>query len=162
VWLFLLPLFLLAVGRGLLRVAQRTRVRALIAAPLSAVVVGAAMALAALLGDTVRESWDTGAFPAAREVTERLASELRPGDRVLAPLPSNGPLLYYFSARGLDTTMLSTPPERTRRAFLVLAPTRGQSLQWAVSTGMIDPRAYQDPVLLVQWPDVQIWRSERR
>jgi hypothetical protein len=100
VWLFLLPLFHLAVARGLLRVARRTRAADALTSPASAVVVAAGVASIALFGDTVRASDDTGSFPAARAVTARLAPELRAGDRVLAPIPTNGPLLYYFSARG--------------------------------------------------------------
>ncbi|HET7188493.1 MAG TPA: hypothetical protein VFI52_10070, partial [Gemmatimonadaceae bacterium] len=162
VWLFLLPLFHLAIARGLVRVASRTRATALMASPLTAATITAAMTAIALLGDSVRASDDTGVFPAARDVTARLASELRPGDRVLAPIPTNGPLLYYFGARGLDTALLTTPPERTRRAWLVLEPARGRTLQWAVTVGMIDPAVYDQPALILQRPDVEIWRSEKR
>ena len=162
VWLFLLPLFYLAVARGLVRVAGRTRVAALATSPLAAVILAAATTTIALLGDSVRASDDTGVFPAARAVTARLASELRPGDRVLAPIPTNGPLLYYFGARGLDTALLTTPPEKTRRAWLVLEPARGRTLQWAVTVGMIDPALYDRATPILQRPDVEIWRSEKR
>jgi hypothetical protein len=81
---------------------------------------------------------------------------------VLAPIPTNGPLLYYFASRGLDTALLNTPPERTRRAFLVLDPARGRTLDWAVSVGMIDPSEYRDPTLLLRRPDVELWKSDRR
>lgn len=162
VWLFLLPLFHLAVARGLVRVARRTRVGDAVASPLGAVVIAAGVASVALFGGAVRASTDTGSFPEARVVSLRLAPELRPGDRVLAPLPTNGPLLYYFSARGLDTALLSTPPERTRRAFLVLDPSRGRTLDWAVEIGMIDPRVYAKPTLLHQSPGAEVWRADRR
>jgi hypothetical protein len=162
VWLFLLPLFHLAVARGLVRVARRTRAADAVASPMSAVVVAAGVAALALFGQTVRESDDTGTFAAARAVTARLAGELRTGDRVLAPLPTNGPLLYYFSASGLDTALLSTPPERTRRAFLVLDPTRGRTLSWAVSVGMIDPAKYAEPTILLRSSNVELWRADRR
>jgi hypothetical protein len=162
VWLFLLPLFHLAVARGLMRVARNTRGAWALTSPPSAVALALGVAAMALLGDTARASDDTGAFRAAREVTTRLATELRPGDRVLAPIPTNGPLLYYFSARGLDTALLNTPPAATRRAFLVLDPAHGRSLEWAVSVGMIDPRAYREPTLLLRRADVELWRSDRR
>jgi hypothetical protein len=162
VWLFLLPLFHLAVARGLLRVARRTRAADAVASPMSAALVAAAVASVALFSDAVRASEDTGSFPEARGVTARLATELRAGDRVLAPIPTNGPLLYYFSARGLDTALLTTPPERTRRAFLVLDPSRGRTLSWAVSVGMIRPAEYDEPTILLRRSDVELWRSERR
>jgi hypothetical protein len=159
VWLFVLPLFLLAVARGGRRVVRR-------AGPFSvengAVALALVLVLVVLVTRPVQRSGDTGSFPAAREVTARLAGELRPGDRVLAPIPTNGPLLYYFGAAGLDTALLTTPPDRTRRAFLVLEPERGRTLQWAVSRGMIDPRLFAEPVPLIRRPDVELWRTERR
>jgi uncharacterized membrane protein len=163
VWLFLLPLFLLSIARGIVRLAQR--VRAPTASPLpawSASVLAALVVTLALVGDTVRSSGDTGAFASARVMTDAIAADLRAGDRVLAPIPTNGPLLYYFAARGLDTALLNTPPEQTRRAFLVLDPASGHTLDWAVSVGMIDPTAFREPTLLLRRPDVELWRSERR
>jgi hypothetical protein len=158
VWLFLLPLFLLAVARGLLRVVRRV--------PFSiengAVALAGLLVAAVLVTRPVQRSGDTGAFPPAREVTALLAPELRPGDRVLAPIPTNGPLLYYFGAAGLDTALLNTPPERTRRAFLVLQPERGRTLEWAVSRGMIDPRLFEEPTLLIRRSDVELWMTRRR
>lgn len=162
VWLFLLPLFWLAAARGLLRLARLTRAGDRLESPMSAATLAALMGTAALLGNAVRASDDTGAFPAAREVTTLLASELRTGDRVLAPIPTNGPLLYYFSARGLDTALLNTPPQATRRAILVLDRERGQTLDWAVSRGMIDPATFREPTLLLRRRDVELWRSDRR
>jgi hypothetical protein len=162
VWLFLVPLFYLAVGRGIVRLAQRARSATSTIPSAAAVALAAVMVTAALVRDTVRESGDTGRFASAREMTEAIASDLRPGDRVLAPIPTNGPLLYYFAARGLDTALLTTPPERTRRAFLVLDPASGRTLDWAVSVGMIDPSAYREPSLLLRRPDVELWRTERR
>jgi hypothetical protein len=162
VWLFLIPLFLLAVARGVVNAARAPRAHDVVSSPLTAVATAALVSSIALVTDAVRDSPDTGAFPAAPAVAERLAGELRAGDRVLAPIPTNGPLLYYFSQRGLDTALLSTPPDRTRRAFLVLDPERGRSLNWAVSVGMIDPSRYADPVLLMRQPGVELWRSERR
>ena len=161
VWLFLLPLFLLAAARGIVRLARR-------AAPTGSIPSWTAPMLAALMvglvlaRDTVRTSGDTGAFPGARAMTDAIAAELRSGDRVLAPIPTNGPLLYYFAARGLDTALLNTPPERTRRAYLVLDPASGRTLDWAVSVGMIDPSAYREPTLLLRRPGLELWRTERR
>jgi hypothetical protein len=162
VWLWMLPLFLLAVARGLARCLEPLRAALPSAERQAAVGLALVTVGIALASHAVPLSGDTGAFPAARDVTARLAGELRAGDRVLAPIPTNGPLLYYFSAAGLDTALLNTPPAATRRAFLVLQPERGRTLQWAVSIGMIAPADYREPVLLLQRRDVEVWRSERR
>ena len=162
VWLFLLPLFLLAVARGIIRIASRTRAGAVVGSPLGAIVLSAAVIGLALLGNTVRRSDDTGAFRGARSMTATLAAELRPGDRVLAPIPTNAPLLYYFRAAGLDTALLSTPPALTRRAYLVLDPRRGHTLDWAVKVRMIDPALFGEPRLLMRDDEFELWRTDRR
>lgn len=162
VWLFLLPLFYLAVARGAFRLFARTRVAGALHSPSSAIVLAASVTTLAILGDTARSSDDTGIFPSAADVAANLAGVLRPGDRVLAPIPTNGPLLYYFSARGLDTALLNTRPADTRRAFLVLDPARGRTLDWAVSVGMIDPTTFREPTLVLRRHDVELWRTERR
>ncbi|HEX7981402.1 MAG TPA: hypothetical protein VF461_22520, partial [Gemmatimonadaceae bacterium] len=95
-------------------------------------------------------------------VTSALAPQLRAGDRVLATIPLNAPLLWYFGARGLDTATLSTPPASTRRAFLVLDTTRGQTLQRAVEAGIIDPALFEPPTLVMRAEGAEVWRAERR
>jgi hypothetical protein len=162
VWLFLLPLFLLAVAHGLIRMTSRTRAGVVVDSPLTAIALSAGIVALALLGNTVRRSDDTGAFRGARSMTAALAAELRPGDRVLAPIPTNGPLLYYFAAAGLDTALLNTPPAQTRRAYLVLEPARGRTLEWAVKVRMIDPALFAEPRLLMRDEEFELWRTVRR
>jgi hypothetical protein len=162
VWLFFVPLFLLAVGRGIVRLWRRTRLSARLDAAWSAVTLAVAVSAVALGTRAAEGTDDTGRFAAAREVTEVLAPQLRPGDRVLATIPLNGPLLWYFGARGLDTAKLNTPIAATRRAFLVLDPTRGQTLRRAVEAGVIDPRLFQRPTLITHTDSAEVWRAERR
>jgi hypothetical protein len=166
VWLFMLPLFLLAVGRGLIHVWRDTIGYRLPSWKLEA--SWAAAALVVLLGaEALRsraalESTDTGVFQPAREVAALLAPRLQPGDRVLAPIPTNGPLLYYFAERGLDTASLTVPMNRSRRAYLVLDTARGQNLDWAVRVGMIDPSQFRAPELVGRSGNAEVWRTERR
>jgi hypothetical protein len=95
-------------------------------------------------------------------VASALAPQLRAGDRVLATIPLNAPLLWYFGARGLDTAALNTPLTATRRAFLVLDSTRGQTLQRAVEAGVIDPALFEPPTLVGRADGAEVWRAERR
>lgn len=161
-WLFMLPLFLLCVARGLVRLAERLPQLARARDAWVAGSVTAAMAFIALATRAAEVSNDTGTYRHAREVAVALAKDLRAGDRVLAPIPNNAPLVYYFGELGLDPARLDTPPLETHRAYLVLNPARGQTLQWAVARGMIDPRFFAEPVLLVDLPDAQLWRTDRR
>ena len=166
VWLFALPLFLLAVARGMLRLwrtAVAPSVPALrMDAGRAAMLLAAAAGAGAVWTRSAERSDDTGAFPAARAVTTLLAPRLRAGDRVLAPIPTNGPLLYYFAASGLDTASLTVPIDRSSRAFLVLDPSRGQSVDWAVGVGMIDPGAFVEPTLVGRPDGAEVWETERR
>ena len=166
VWLFLLPLFLLAVARGLIHVWRDTVGHRRPAWSLDP--AWAAAGVVVLLGSMELQSRaalasdDTGAFRPAREVTALIAPRLRPGDRVLAPIPSNGPLLYYFAERGLDTASLTVPLAKSQRAFLVLDRANGQDLAWAVRIGMIDPAQFREPELLGRPGSAEVWATERR
>ncbi|MDB4898523.1 MAG: hypothetical protein JWN53_331, partial [Gemmatimonadetes bacterium] len=95
-WLSILPLFLLAVGRGLARWgaiwARRVPSLARIDAAWSAAVLATAVGVVALATRAAIVSDDTGSFPPARAVTALIGSRLRPGDRVLAVIPANAPL----------------------------------------------------------------------
>ena len=166
VWLFLLPLYLLAVARGVIRLAQRVVPERASAAvektPWLALVVASAVAAVSLSMHAAEYSQDTGAFPNARGVVDVLATRVRASDRVLAPIPSNGPLIYYLAERGLDTASLTRPLERADRAFLVLDGSHGQTIQWALSSRMIDRDQFADPVLIGRSGDAQVWSADRR
>jgi hypothetical protein len=161
VWLFLLPLYLLAVARGVIRIAQRVA-PAVEGTPWLTPLFAGALAAVSLLTHGAERSEDTGAFPGARGVVDVLASRMRPTDRLLAPIPSNGPLIYYLAARGLDTASLTRPLERADRAFLVLDGSHGQTIQWALSARMIDRDQFTDPVLIGRSGDAQVWSADRR
>jgi hypothetical protein len=161
-WLFALPLFLLAVARGLTRLEIPPGWRGRVDPAWGAVALAALTSVVALTTRAAEMSDDTGTFRPARAVTAVLARELRAGDRVLAPIPNNAPLLYYFGERGLDTTLLNVPLSVSRRAFLVLNPERGQTLEWAIANGVIDPEVFVGPRLLLGLPDAEVWRTERR
>ncbi len=166
VWLFLLPLYLLAVARGVIRLAQRVVPRLASApaekTPWPTLVVASAVAAVSLSTRAAEYSQDTGAFPSARRVVDLLATRIRASDRVLAPIPSNGPLIYYLAERGLDTASLTRPLERADRAFLVLDVSHGQTIQWALSARMIDRDKFADPVLIGRSGDAQVWSADRR
>ena len=164
VWLFMLPLYLIAVARGtrvlVSRFANGARTRdvrwTFAPAVLATIVVAIALSTRA-----AERTDDTGAFRGAREVTSLIAPRLRAGDRVLAPMPANGPLLYYFAERGLDTAALNVPITRAPRAFLVLDPARGQSLEWAIGARLLDPREFSQPVRLGSAAGAEVWETER-
>jgi hypothetical protein len=81
---------------------------------------------------------------------------------VLAVIPLNGPLLYYFGAQGVDTALLNTPRESMARAFIVLDTERGHTLGAALGAGFIDTVLFTPPSLVGRIPGAEVWRSDRR
>ena len=161
VWLFLLPLFLLSVARGALWCVHRMHAGEMRHRGAAAVTI-AVLSVALSLGRrSVQKNDDTGAFRPAESMTAVLAPKLRPGDRVLAPIPSIGPMLYYFPRVGADTSLLTVPLERANRAFLVLDLVAGQTLEWAVRSGMIDPVQFPQPTLIAKYPGAELWEVAR-
>ncbi|HEX9485409.1 MAG TPA: glycosyltransferase family 39 protein [Gemmatimonadaceae bacterium] len=162
VWLFLLPLYLIAVARGLRLLVERWMQRG--AAIREWVAVGVAIALATGLVVTraVEQSDETGAFPTAREVAALLGPRLGETDRVLAPIPAIGPLLYYFPMAGLDSAALTRPVKSGARAFLVLDRRYGQTLTWASQNGVTPPGQFTTPVLIARFGDVDVYEASAR
>lgn len=165
-WLSILPLFLLAAGRGLARWAETWRRRAPrlphLDAAWGAVLLASLAGAVALSTRAAETSDDTGTFRPANAVTTLVGPRLRPGDRVLAIIPANAPLLYYFGVRGIDMGYLGTPDSLTRRRFVVLDPTRGQDFQWAVRVGLLDPARDEVPALLGRPDGSEVWFAAQR
>ena len=162
VWLFLLPLFLLSVSRGVVRVLDLSRAPGKATPVVLATGLAVAMCVVALLTRSAERTDDTGAFRSARSVAALLAPRVKHGDRILAPIPAIGPLLYYTSRVGTDTTLLTVPVETAARVFIVLDTDVGQTLAWAVKEGFIDPAMFSEPTLLARYPDGEVWETVRR
>jgi hypothetical protein len=114
VWLFLLPLLALVAGAGLSALAAPVLARLApgrraLAAALLPVALALGVALHAVRTAAVHDPalGDTSTFRDGREVTAYLASHLAPGDRVLAQIPTDGPLEYYLHRAGIPTSYLA-------------------------------------------------------
>ncbi len=162
VWLFLLPLFLIAVARGVLRCLPRFASRDVPRDKWMPLAVATITLVVAATTHAAEQSDDTGTFRSARDMTAILSPRLRAGDRVLALIPTFGPLLYYFPRAGADTAMLTVPLYSSRRAFLVLDPRQGQTLAWALARHIIDPAQFAEPTLIARYPDGELWEASRR
>lgn len=167
IWIFLLPLYAVAVAAGLVDVAARVSSSTVrrggtggVLGPAVGPVLALGLAVISLVTGSVTATNETGSFPEAPAITAALKGQLRDGDRVLAPIPTNGPLLFYFVAEHVETRYFSTRDEAMRRAFIVLDTTRGQSLDWAVRVGMIDPRRFARPRLLGRFGGAELWVSD--
>jgi hypothetical protein len=54
------------------------------------------------------------------------------------------------------------PLARSSRAYLVLDTAHGQSVEWAVQVGMIDPAQFRQPELVGRSGGTEVWAAARR
>lgn len=137
VWLYLLPLVLVAAGGGLTHLWRRLA-RALpalqrpgLGMSLLLVVVVAASIGGALGTMRSRVVWladDTGTFPAAREAAAALLARARPGDRVIATAPSDLPLAYYLAPSAAGRALLHATPDSAQRIWVVVNDAESQDV----------------------------------
>jgi hypothetical protein len=163
VWVFLLPLFLIAVALGIVGERQRDDVGAPRAAAwlLCAPVLAIGLAMLSVVNHSISAADDTGTMRSAPSVAEDLKLRLQSGDRVLAPIPSNGPLLFYFLKQQVDTSHLSVPMRGVRRAYVVLIPSLGQTFDRATAAGIVDGKVFSRQHLVRRFEDAELWVAER-
>lgn len=127
VWLSLLPLAIAAVA-GLFGWLLERAPRREALAPAVAALLAVVAAWAALDGDSVRTSRETGALLDGPAVADFLADRVRPGDRIFAT-GSDTILEYYLERRGVDAGPLLFPSETRTRTFVVVNVLGGQILE---------------------------------
>lgn len=140
VWLFLLPLYLTLAAAGL--VYFLSLAEPLFGRHFSVMLAVFAIGLSLLLGWNVVErksvyfSEDTGALRDAEEIAGFLKGYLRPGDRVLAACPADGPLRYYLIREGVSPEYLWSASHGGRRV-LVVVKQPSQTLQELLETARL-------------------------
>ena len=137
VWLYLLPLVLIATGGGL---AHLWRWLAHAAPALQRPAIGRTVLVVALVviavagaSGTIRSRvvWtadDTGTFPEARAAANVLLAAARPGDRVVATAPTDLPLEYYLAPAGRGLALLRANPDSAQRIWVVVNEAEGQDV----------------------------------
>ncbi len=107
-WIFGVPLLLITSATGLEAIgslaagkARRLDKTKTYLSATAAALLAALMAFALVTSSTIETSPDTGYAPDAREATRFLEDKVRPGDTVLARVPADAPLIYYFMRAGL-------------------------------------------------------------
>lgn len=124
-WLFLIPIAAI----GLSWIDDR-RV---------AVALAAALAVFNLAMNPVWYSPEAGSYRDAEGTTRFLAGKLRAGDVVVATVPSDVPLMYYFLRNHLSLAWFHDP-QRSARCWIVVNP-QGPSLKEMLAKNNIAPRS---------------------
>jgi len=163
VWLFLLAPAALLAGCGLVHVLSQMPVarRGLeeFGAEL-ALLLSMALSATVLLSRDISKSLDTGTFPDAEIIAHDLSPVLRSGDRVLAPIPSNAPLQYYFLRQALDTTYLSAAPNDSATVYLIINTAEG----FTTATRLTEPflNRFTNGELVARYPSAELYRLRHR
>ena len=137
IWLYLLPLVLIATGGGLAHLWRRLgrlvppfQRPSLSLAALVATVL--AVAIGGALGTTrSRIVWaadDTGTFPSAAAVANELLARAGARDRVIATAPSDLPLAYYLSPSAKGRALLAATPDSADRIWVVVNEAESQDV----------------------------------
>lgn len=143
VWLFLLPLVIMWASAGLAhlysRIPGRSARRMDFAFSLGVMLTSIGLGVGVIRSNSVMTSTETGTFRSAEEVVLYLEETLRPGDRVVAYLPSDYPLRYYFERRGLDPSYFYQrgQPADFERALVIVNSTYDQSLEQIIEKAEI-------------------------
>ncbi len=122
--LFLLPIYLGMASAGICFLLEPVKSRlgrmgnSLI--PFIAVVLSVALCIGVFQNRSIEYSPEVGNLKEAVEITEYLKENLRPGDRVVAIIPSTFPLYYYFPRYGLSVDCFHADPYGSER-LLILA-----------------------------------------
>jgi hypothetical protein len=108
VWLFALPLYLIAASAGcslaIMPILERMRFRQ--AFSMVAVMVGLLLGIEGERSSSVYLANEGRGLP---EIAVYLKAQLKPGDSVLAAVPSDTLLLYYFQQYGVPSSYLNAP-----------------------------------------------------
>lgn len=166
VWLWFLPIAAALAAAGAVLLFERwPRTRRFIEqrTPALAVAWGLGAAMSIVLSFAVLLTRDTGTYRDAEQAAIALKAVLQPTDRVLAGLPTNGPLEYYFDRVGVNRAHLLMPERSARRIFVVVDQAEGQSLRGLVARSVVrDPARFAPPTVIASFPTSQVLMFQRR
>ncbi len=166
VWLWLLPVVACLAAAGALVLLERwTRTRQLVRdrGPVLATALALALAVSVTTSHAVLLTTDTGTFRDAAAAANALSRVLRPGDRILASIPTNGPLMYYLDRHGVDPAYLTRDEASARRFIVVVDAAEGQTLRDVLARSVArDGSQFAEPTVLARFPASTLVLFERR
>jgi hypothetical protein len=148
VWLFLLPVYQVAVACGLAALATRpARGRAVV--PVFAVGLAAALSWLVARSPEIPKDSARLTINAGPEIVERLRDRLGPGVAVVAELPCEAPLKYYFLVNGLPVEPLyDYRIAAARRIYVAVNKPNGQTPESVLRFNKVALRGGEGPQLV--------------
>lgn len=165
-WLWLLPLVAALASCGMLLVLPRwSSAKDWVATrtPILAVAIAVGIGISVAMSRAVVRTTDTGTYHDAAAAVARLAAELQPGDRILAAIPSNAPLMYYMHRAGLSLSHLTLDERDARRIVAVVDAAEGQRLDDVIARSLArDTTTFGPPQVLARFPSSALVLFRRR
>jgi hypothetical protein len=158
VWLFLVAPIALLAGHGLTQFASlfaAARARLTNGAAVAGAALAVGLSFLVLVSASVETSRDTGTLRDAGRIVRVLSSVLRPGDRVVAPIPSNAPLAYYFDRAGIGTSYLSNQPGDSSRVYLIVNTDEGFTLSTPLGERLL--KRFSKAQLKARYPSAEVY-----
>jgi 4-amino-4-deoxy-L-arabinose transferase-like glycosyltransferase len=154
-WLWLVPIAAGLAAAGILatleKLGDRGRRIAHQGAPLLAVILAVACSFSVVTSFAVLLTRDTGSYREAEEATAVLRGFLRPRDRIIAAIPTNGPLEYYLDRAGIDRAQLYFNERQAERAVGIVDYGEGQSLEALMGQSFVrDTMVWGQPVVVAR------------
>ncbi|HYC50417.1 MAG TPA: glycosyltransferase family 39 protein [Gemmatimonadaceae bacterium] len=166
VWLWLVPLAAALAAAGLLMLLRRSRITSVWAegrASWLAVALTVGMTTSVVASRAVFRSTDTGTYTDAALAAERLAELLQPGDRVLATIPTNAPLMFHMHRRALDLRHLSLDVRQANRIIVIVDAREGQRLDRVTARSVVrDTTRFTAPEVVARFPSSILVMFRRR
>jgi len=160
IWLFLVAPLSLVAAHGLFRVLSHFATFRQHVEPRAgafSVVLAVALAVGVVVSRDVVTSRDTGTLRDAEAVADVLSPRLRPGDRVIAPIPSNAVLAYYFVRAGIDTSYLSSTPSDSSRLYVVVNTDEGYTLSTSLGRRAL-MRQFRGAQSIARYASAEVYR----
>ena len=153
-WIWVTPIAAALAGAGMLLLlgrGARTRAVAEKYVPQLATAVVLVTAVSVVLSFAVLLTRDTGTYREAADAAAVFRRIVRPGDRILAAIPTNGPLDYYLNREGVDRAYLSQDERTANRIFAVVDLGEGQTLGQVVAYSVVrDTSVWEQPASVVE------------
>ena len=166
VWLWLYPVAAALAAAGVCDILARrpaeSAAQLLARIPVAAGVLAIAAALSVYFSRSVLITRDTGIYLDARRAADLLAPFLQTGDRVVAPIPSNAPLAYYFDRAGVAQTYLSLDEQRAKRVIVVVNRAEGHTLERILPQTRIGDLRQFSASVLARLPSSELVLLQRR
>lgn len=153
-WLWVLPIVAALAGAGTIVALEgwpRLKALAERRIPAIAIAITLVTSVSVVTSFSVLLTRDTGTYREAEDAAAVFKRVLRPGDRILAAIPTNGPLDYYLNRMGVDRRHLTQDERTAGRIFAVVDQGEGQSLNEVVAYSVVrDTSAWAEPSGVVE------------